>query len=518
MSLPPAPLPPAQPPPQIAPPPAQAAWDDWRWQLRNRITTVGELARYLHLSTAEQAQIRAAGARYRWSITPYYASLMDPDDAACPLRLQQVPSIQELDDDLGLSDPLAERDNSPVDAVVHVYPDRVAFKITNVCPTYCRYCFRDYFVGNEAEHHTRAKLQQGIDYIARTAAIRDVLITGGDPFLFSDERLDDLLGRLRAIDHVEIVRFGTRTPCTLPQRITPELCRMLARHHPLWINTHFNHPRELTAEAAAACARLADAGIPLGNQTVLLKGVNDDLAVMRALVCGLLRRRVRPYYIFHCQLLHGTAHLRTSIERGLQIAAGLRGQVSGFGVPTYVLDTPYGKVPLAPQYLLGRIGNEVVVRTADGQVWREPNPLEDDAALTPLPAPDDPAVADGAGTPLYPFPAAAGTAAAGEVGGPEARESVRAVPAGAVSTTALSANAPAVAQTTGAAPGLARTSVPRVAAVPASSAAARPTVAAVPASRPAAGLTAAPAPASSAAAGLTVAAASRATAVAVDGE
>jgi lysine 2,3-aminomutase len=391
---------------------AAAQWNDWRWQMRSRVSTVEELGRYLRLSEAERAQIRVAGAQYRWSITPYYASLMDPDDPACPLRLQQVPSADELHDDLGLPDPLAELNNSPVDAVVHVYPDRVAFKITNVCPTYCRYCFREYFVGNHDEHHTRAKLQEGIDYIARTPAIRDVLVTGGDPFLFSDERLDDLLGRLRAIDHVEIIRFGTRTPCTLPQRITPELCGILARHHPLWLNTHFNHPRELTPEAARACDRLLGAGIPLGNQTVLLKGVNDDVGVMRALIHRLLRMRVRPYYIFHCQLLAGTAHLRTSIEKGLEIMQALRGHTTGFGVPNYVLDTPYGKVPLLPQYLLGRAGDEVLVRTYNGAVWREPNPLHGDPPATPLTELPGDAYPDAA-TPRRPFPAAAAVAAAG---------------------------------------------------------------------------------------------------------
>ena len=395
--------------------PTAAQWNDWRWQMRERISTVEELGNYLRLGEAERAQIRAAGAQYRWSITPYYARLMDPDDPACPLRLQQVPSVQELRDDLGLPDPLAELDNSPVDAVVHVYPDRVAFKITNVCPTYCRYCFREYFVGNHDEHHTRAKLQQGIDYIARTPAIRDVLVTGGDPFLFSDERLDDLLGRLRAIDHVEIVRFGTRTPCTLPQRITPELCRILARHHPLWLNTHFNHPRELTPEAARACDLLLGVGIPLGNQTVLLKGVNDDVGVMRALIHGLLRMRVRPYYVFQCQLLAGTAHLRTSIERGLEVMQGLRGHLTGFGVPTYVLDTPYGKVPLAPQYLVGRAGDEVVVRTWDGHLWREPNPLDSQHAALSLPILNGAAFSEAA-DPRHPF-RAAGAAAAAAVAG-----------------------------------------------------------------------------------------------------
>lgn len=352
-------------------------WGDWRWQLRNRITSVQDLERYVDLSPADRAEIDAAGAQYRWAITPYYAALMDRHDPRCPLRRQQVPAVQELADDLGAVDPLLEQEHSPVDAIVHVYPDRVAFKITNVCPTYCRYCFREYFVGNTEEHHTRAKVQEGIDYIARTPAIRDVLVTGGDPLLFSDGRLDDLLGRLRAIDHVQIIRTGSRTPCTLPQRITPELCEVLARHHPIWLNTHFNHPAEITPEAAAACDRLLRAGVPLGNQTVLLKGVNDDPHVMRELVHRLLAIRVRPYYIFQCQLVAGTAHLRTSIETGLAIVQALRGHTTGFGVPTYVLDTPYGKVPLAPQYLLGRSGDEVVVRTWDGRIWREPNPLDE---------------------------------------------------------------------------------------------------------------------------------------------
>ena len=362
-------------------------WEDWRWQLRNRITSIDDLRRYVEVDAAEEAGIRAAGARYRWAVTPYYAALMDPRDPQCPLRRQQLPAAQELTDDLGSVDPLLERDHSPVPAVVHVYPDRVAFKITNVCPTYCRYCFREYFVGNTEAHHTRAAVQEGIDYVARTPAIRDVLVTGGDPLLFSDERLDDLLGRLRAIPHVQIIRTGSRTPCTVPQRITPDLCAVLSRHHPVWLNTHFNHPAEITPAAAAACDRLLRAGVPLGNQTVLLRGINDDAEVMRELVHRLLAIRVRPYYIFQCHPVAGTAHLRTSIESGLAIVQALRGHTTGFGVPTYVLDTPYGKAPLAPQYLLGRCGDDVVVRTWNGRIWREPNPLpEPPPAGATLPA------------------------------------------------------------------------------------------------------------------------------------
>ena len=357
-------------------------WANWQWQLRNRVQTAEALERYIKLTELERRGIAAAGDRYRWTITPHYAGLMDPDDPNCPLRIQQIPALGELRDDVGIPDPLQERTNSPVDAIVHVYPDRIAFKVTNICPTYCRYCFREYFVGNTDEHHTRRKLDEGIDYIRRTPAIRDVLLTGGDPFLFSDDRLEELISQLRAIPHVELIRVGTRTPCTLPQRVTPDLCRMLEKYHPIWLNTHFNHPKEITAEATEACDNLLRAGIPVGNQSVLLKGVNDSVEVMTELVHQLLKIRVRPYYIYQCQILDGTAHLRTSIEKGLEIIHGLRGFTTGFGVPTYVLDTPYGKVPLAPQYILGRDGDDVVMRTFSGKVWREPNPV----ALDELPA------------------------------------------------------------------------------------------------------------------------------------
>ena len=376
------------------PPPTEAEWRDWRWQLRNRITTADQLANYMNLTAAEREEIERAGGEFRWAVTPYYAALMDPDDPSCPLRLQQVPSVQELTDELGIPDPLLEKSNSPVSSVVHVYPDRVAFKVTNVCPTYCRYCFREYFVGNVEEHHTREKVQEGIDYIRRTPAIRDVLITGGDPLLFSDERLEDLFSQLRSIEHVELIRAGSRTPCTLPQRITPELCELLSRFHPIWLNTHFNHPDEITDEAAAACDRLTRAGVPVGNQTVLLKGVNDSVEVMTELVHRLLAIRVRPYYIYQCQILSGTAHLRTTIEKGLEIIDGLRGHTTGFGVPTYVVDTPFGKVPLAPQYIAGRDGNDVILRSWDGQLWREPNPLGEQAPAFALPAFDGDATAD----------------------------------------------------------------------------------------------------------------------------
>ena len=368
---------------------SQDEWNDWHWQLRHQVRTVEDLEQYINLTDAEREQIAAAGEQFHWAITPYYARLMDPDDPACPLRRQQVPSIQELDDTLGIEDPLMEKSNSPVESVVHVYPDRIAFKVTNVCPTYCRYCFREYFVGNVDERRTRAMLAEGIEYVRSQPSIRDVLLTGGDSLLFSDDRLEDLLAQLRAIEHVELIRIGSRTPCTLPQRITPELCRMLEKYHPIWLNTHFNHPSEVTDEAAEACDRLLRAGIPVGNQSVLLKGVNDSVEVMTELLHKLLKTRVRPYYIYQCQILSGTAHLRTSIEKGLEIMKGLRGFTTGFGIPTYVLDTPFGKVPLAPQYILGRSGDDVVMRAFSGEVWREPNPLNagDDIAYE-LPAID----------------------------------------------------------------------------------------------------------------------------------
>ena len=376
-------------------------WNDWQWQLSNRITKITELEKYINLTKLERKGIDSAGTNFRWAITPYYASLMDKSDPSCPLRIQQIPSIQELLDKSGLPDPLSEKDNSPVDSIVHVYPDRVAFKITNICPTYCRYCFREYFVGNINEHHTRGKIQEGLEYIRQKPEIRDVLVTGGDPLLFSDNRLAKLLGEIRAIKHVEIIRLGTRTLCTLPQRITKNLCSILEKYHPIWLNTHFNHPNELTHEAHEACSLLLKHGVPIGNQTVLLKGVNDSIKIMKRLVHGLLKMRVRPYYIFQCQLLEGTSHLRTSIEKGLEILKYLQGYTTGFGVPEYVLDTPYGKVPLSQNHILGRINDQVVVKTYNGKIWRELNPLEKPNPVVKLPEYDSNHFFDGDNSSSY---------------------------------------------------------------------------------------------------------------------
>ena len=352
-------------------------WRDWTWQMRHRVRSAAELARFVEPTEDERAAIEALAERFRFVITPYYASLMDPNDPDCPIRRQVVPRLAEQGDPFGVADPLDEVAHSPVKNVVRVYPDRVAFCVNNECALYCRYCLRKRMVGAEDWSMRRRELQTALDWIRATPAIRDVLLTGGDPLVFSDERLEWLLRELRAIPHVEILRLGTRLPVTLPFRVTDALCRMLDRYHPLWVNTHFNHPRELTPEAAEACDRLTRAGIPVGNQSVLLAGINDDPDTMRELCEGLVRMRVRPYYCYQAQLLEGTAHFRVPIERGLEIFRALRGRTSGFAIPQYVLDTPYGKVPLSHPYFRGREGDHVVVEAFDGRLWKELNPRGD---------------------------------------------------------------------------------------------------------------------------------------------
>ena len=352
-------------------------WTDWTWQMRHRIRSEAQLRGWLEPTPDEREGIEKLADRFHFVITPYYASLMDPLDPACPIRRQVVPSAAELRDTAGLADPLDEVAHSPVKNVIRVYEDRIAFCVNNECALYCRFCLRKRMVGEPEWAMKKRELEAALAWIRATPAIRDVLLTGGDPLVFTDERLDWLLGELRAIPHVEIVRLGTRLPVTLPFRVTDALCEMLARHHPLWLNTHFNHPKELTPDAARACARLADAGIPVGNQSVLLRGVNDDAATMKALCEGLVRMRVRPYYCYQAQLLEGTAHFRVPIERGVAIFRALRGRTSGFAIPQYVLDTPYGKAPLDHPFLRGREGDDVLVETFDGRIWREPNPIGD---------------------------------------------------------------------------------------------------------------------------------------------
>ena len=355
---------------------SEAEWHDWRWQMRHRVHDLDTLARYIRPTASEREAVEKTAGIFRWTITPYYASLMDPVDPNDPIRQQVVPQHWELAPDIvGVVDPLDEVGHSPVKNLIHNYPDRVAFCVTSECAIYCRYCLRKRMVGDADFMMRRAELEEAIAYIAAHPAIRDVLLTGGDPLVFSDANLDWLLGKLRAIRHVEIVRLGSRLPVVNPFRITPELAAILKKHHPVWLNTHFNHPRELTPEAAEACARLAEAGVPVGNQSVLLRGINDDPAVMKALSEGLVAMRVRPYYVYQAQLIGGTAHLRTTIEEGMHLMRRLRGHTSGFAVPTYVLDTPDGKVPLTRDYVLGRAGDHVVMETTRGTLWAEPNPI-----------------------------------------------------------------------------------------------------------------------------------------------
>jgi lysine 2,3-aminomutase len=349
---------------------------DWKEQLKNRISSVEALSQYVHLTPEEIEGIEKASSRFRWAVTPYYASLMARDDPNCPIRRQAIPSPLELYDVAGVPDPLLEEQQRVAPGVLKIYPDRVAFLVTNRCPTLCRHCLRKRLAGTEDRHLPKEQVEAALDYLRATPEIRDVLLTGGDALMLEDEPLEELLTKLREIPHIEIIRLGTRTPCTLPQRITPELCRMLEKFHPLYLNTQFNHPKEITADAAGACDMLSRAGIPLGNQSVLLKGINDDVKTMKALIHRLLQIRVRPYYLYQCQLLSGTAHFRTSIETGMYIMRKLRGFTSGLGIPTYVLDTPYGKTPLNPTYALGRKGDCFAMRTWDGHVWRELNPLE----------------------------------------------------------------------------------------------------------------------------------------------
>jgi lysine 2,3-aminomutase len=354
--------------------------------MQNRIHSAEALHEWIDPTESELEAIEKTDGVFRWNITPYYAALMDPEDPACPVRRQVVPSMEELEPDIvGVTDPLGEVDHSPVKNLIHNYEDRVAFCVTAECAIYCRYCLRKRMVG-DAEHFMRTgELQEAIDYIAAHDEIRDVLLTGGDPLTFNESNLEWLLSRLRAIDHVELIRFGSRMPVKLPYRITEDLCDLLRQYHPIWINTHFNHPKELTEDAAAAIDRLKRAGVPVGNQTVLLRGINDDPETMKALNEGLVRMRVRPYYLYQAQLIGGTAHLRTPIEVGMHILRELRGRTSGFAIPDYVLDTPYGKVPLNRSYVKGRAGDRVVMESYSGQLWAEPNPIPDDLRRDDLP-------------------------------------------------------------------------------------------------------------------------------------
>ncbi|MBE3520217.1 MAG: lysine 2,3-aminomutase [Firmicutes bacterium] len=355
----------------------ESQWNDWHWQWANRIETPEALAQVVNLTPEAREGVLKALTRVRMAITPYYASLMDPEDENCPIRLQAIPRGSEAEImPWEFADPLDEEADSPVPGLTHRYPDRVLFLVTEQCSMYCRHCTRRRVVGVTDRPAPPERIQAGIEYVRQHKEVRDVLISGGDPFTLSDSKLESIIKALREIPHVEVIRIGTRTPVVMPQRITEELISMLKKYHPLYVNTHFNHPKEITPESSRACAMLADAGIPLGNQTVLLRGVNNCPVVMKKLVHGLLKIRVRPYYIYQCDLTWGLERFRTTIRQGLEIMENLRGHTSGFAVPTYVVDAPGGggKIPLSPQYILAMGEDSVVVRNYEGviSVYREP--------------------------------------------------------------------------------------------------------------------------------------------------
>jgi lysine 2,3-aminomutase len=355
---------------------AEADWQDWHWQMKHRISRLEQLHRLMpSLSPEEYAGTQLANSKLALGITPYFFNLIDPADENCPIRRQVIPRIEETRTaPWEMADPCGEDSHSPVPGLVHRYPDRVLFLVTDRCASYCRYCTRSRLVSNAAGYDFHPEFDRQIDYIRRTPAVRDVLLSGGDPLLLSDDKLEFLLRELRAIPHVEFLRIGTRIPIFLPQRITLELCDMLRRYHPLFISVHANHPRELTTEVRDALGRLADAGIPLGNQSVLLRHVNDDATVMLALTHKLLRCRVKPYYLYQCDLISGSAHLRASVRKGLEIMESLRGHTTGYAVPQYVIDAPGGggKVPVNPEYVLSRNADRLVIRNFEGKIFEYP--------------------------------------------------------------------------------------------------------------------------------------------------
>jgi lysine 2,3-aminomutase len=354
-----------------------ADWNDWEWQMRNRVTNVRALSSFLQLSEDERSAIQNNMGSLRVCITPYYASLLDPEDPAQSLRKTVVPVTKEYArEPCESDDPLGEEGTSPVPRIVHRYPDRVLFLVTDRCATHCRYCTRSRMVGkNDGKPSNGHGWDQAIAYIESNRSIRDVLVSGGDPLTLPDDTLERLLSRLRSIPHVEILRIGTKVPVVLPQRITTTLIRILKRFHPLWINIHFSHPDEITPEVSRACSRLANAGIPLGSQTVLLSGINDDLETMKRLLHGLLRIRVRPYYLYQCDPIPGSSHFRTPVRKGLEIIRGLRGHTTGFAVPTYVIDAPGGggKIPLLPNYLEGRDEEGLILTNYEGKTFTYPD-------------------------------------------------------------------------------------------------------------------------------------------------
>ncbi len=373
-------------------------WNDWKWQFRNRITRVEQLTKFIHLSTEEQAQLKLVAMRYPLSVTPYYLSLINPDDPDDPIRKQAIPSSMEMTmGSMGVEDPLNEKEDTVVPGLVHRYPDRVLLVLTNICPMFCRHCTRKREWRNGGWVRPPAEVDAMLDYIDQHRAVRDVIISGGDPLTLSTRHLENIIGRIRKIRHIEIIRIGTRFPVVLPQRMDNGLCGMLAKYGPIWLNTHFNHVREITPEAAEACDRLLRSGIPVNNQCVLLRGINDSVEAQTKLSHGLLKIKVRPYYLFQSDEVQGTEHLRTPVEVGIKIIEGMRGHTSGLAIPTFVIDLPQGggKVPIQPNYVLAQTEGELVLRNYEERVfhYRNPSTLTHAEAPVKVLYPDDSATA-----------------------------------------------------------------------------------------------------------------------------
>jgi lysine 2,3-aminomutase len=351
-------------------------WNDWHWQVAKSVRTVGRLQSMLQLSQDELQAIQGEGPKLPMAITPYYLSLIPADDPEHPLRRAVIPTVHEFFRGPGeADDPLGEEEQSPIPGLVHRYPDRVLFLVHDFCSTYCRYCTRSRVVGHGAVRPERSRFERILAYIRSKPAIRDVILSGGDPLLLSDDRIEWLLNQLRLIPHVEVIRIGTKIPAVLPQRVTSRLVRIIKRYHPVWMSLHFMHPDECTSESQKACAMLADGGIPLGSQTVLLKGINDEVETMKRLMQNLMKMRVRPYYLYQCDPISGSAHFRTPVQKGLEIIRGLRGHTSGYAVPNYVIDAPGGggKIQLMPESVIGRSGDDLVLRNYERKCFRYPD-------------------------------------------------------------------------------------------------------------------------------------------------
>jgi lysine 2,3-aminomutase len=353
-------------------------WNNWRWQMSHRLNSVDDFDGILELTESERKALSTEGL-FRVDITPYFASLIDPNDPNDPIRLQVLPRAEEILPFTGMmEDSLAEDRHSPVPGLVHRYPDRVLMLVTTQCASYCRYCTRSRIVGDPAATFSRAEFEMQIEYLKRTPQVRDVLLSGGDPLTMAPKILEELLSRLREIEHIEIIRIGSRVPVFLPQRITDEFTDMLQKYHPVWMNIHVNHPNEISGELYEACDRLSRAGVPLGNQSVLLAGVNDCVNVQRKLVHDLTRMRVRPYYLYQCDLVEGSGHFRTPVAKGIEIIEGLRGHTSGYAVPTYVVDAPGGggKIPVGPTYMISQSDHKVALRNYEGFITTYEEPVQ----------------------------------------------------------------------------------------------------------------------------------------------